>query len=183
MIARNMLRMTAVMVAAVVAGLLAVQGTWALWNDSVASGAQSIQAADFQVNLNGNPTIVNGSAVTVSLADAGALVPGGAVHTAINVTVPTNASAAFTVAATVGTPLVQNPSVAALRDHLRTDVAVAPASGQCAAVSTWTPTATATISKAGAAGFCVRIRLLSAAPESVRGASAGISIPVAVNQK
>lgn len=181
--ARNVIRFTAVMLGAVVTGLLAVQVTWAVWNSYAPSDAQSVRAADFQVHLNGNPTIVKGAAVTVALGDAGTLVPGGAVHAAVNVTVPTNASAPFTVAATVGAPQVTNPSVAQLRDHLRISVAVAPASGRCAEVTTWAPAASARITKGGAAGFCIRIQLLPGAPETVRGATAGISVPVTVNQE
>ncbi|GAB3812689.1 hypothetical protein GCM10028820_06170 [Tessaracoccus terricola] len=182
MTARNVLRVTAVMVIAVLAGVLAVQGTWALWNSAVASGAQSVRAADFQVNLNGNPTIVDGSAVTVSLGDVGTLTPGATIHAAVNATVPTDAGAEFTVLATVGSPQVQQASVAALPDHLRFQVAPAPGSGKCADVAAWTPTATATIGKGGAAGFCVQVQMLPGAPESLQGATATIAIPVSVTQ-
>ena len=179
---KNTLRMAGVMCAAVVAGLLAVQGTWALWNVQTAAGAQSVQAADFQINLNGRRTIVAGEAVSLSLGDVGALVPGASVHAPVNVTVPTNASAAFDVTATLGTPAVSSTSVAALTANLRFETAVAPASGRCAEVTSWYPTASAPIGKGGAAAFCVRITLASAAPASVRGASATISVPVGISQ-
>lgn len=182
MTTRNVLRVTAAMVFAVLAGVLAVQGTWALWNSAVDSGAQSIRAADFQINVNGSPTIVSGTDVTVSLGEAGTLTPGTSVHAALNVAVATNASADFTVVATVGTPQVQQASVAGLPEYLRLQVATAPVSGECADVAAWAPSARATVDKGAAAGFCVQIRMLPEAPESLRAATATITIPVSVVQ-
>lgn len=183
MTTRNVLRVIAVLVLAVLAGVLAVQGTWALWNSAVASGAQSVRAADFEVHVNGHPTVASGEAVSVSLGQAGTLTPGASVHAALNVTVPTNASADFTVEATVGTPQVNSASVGGLGDHLRFQVAPAPGSGKCVDAASWGPAATSVIGKGGAAGFCVRIQMLQGAPETLRAATATITIPVSVTQK
>ena len=47
----------------------------------------------------------------------------------------------------------------------------------------WTKPAAAQISKGGGAAFCVRLTLSLNAPETLRGASASIHVPVTVEQK
>ncbi|TRY17672.1 hypothetical protein FOJ82_10305 [Tessaracoccus rhinocerotis] len=179
---RTVLRVAAAMVAALAVGAFSVRVTWALWNVAVSSGAQSVRAADFQINVNGSPTIIDGSEVTVSLGAAGPLVPGATVHQAVNVTVPTTASADFTVAATLGAPQVVDASVASLPEYLEALVGVAPASGLCEDVAVWSDSATAEIAKGGAAGFCLRVTMLAGAPRDLQGATGSIKMPVTVRQ-
>lgn len=180
---RKTLLSAAVIVLAAVAGLSVVQGTWALWNAAVPATAKAAQAADFRVELAGQPMTVNGVAATVTLPNPSAtLTPTSPVYAAVTVRNATNAGGPFTIRATAGQPIVSNASVPALSTALTVQTALTPASGGCAAAAFGGLPADAVVAKNATAGFCVRVALPANAPETLRNATATISIPVTVTQ-
>ncbi|MCQ1951093.1 hypothetical protein NNX28_14310 [Arthrobacter sp. zg-Y859] len=52
---KSTLKAAGLILAAVVLGLMTVQGTYALWNTAAPSNAGTIQAADFNILVNGSP--------------------------------------------------------------------------------------------------------------------------------
>ena len=83
------------MVAAVLLGLMAVQGTYALWSATAVAQPGTVKASSFTVNLTGNPSgssvpmTVNDQATTLALTTAqaplGDLVRGSSVYTSIGI--------------------------------------------------------------------------------------------------
>lgn len=176
----NLLRMAAVTVLAVVAGLLTVQGTWALWNATTQANAGVVRAADFHVELNGRPMTVNGVAASIALQNPAPLTPGTSAHLAVTVTNKSNASGPFTIRATAGTAQIstQTPGLAGT---LQVQTAPAPANGICSQ-ATYSPSASVAVAKDAAAAICVRISLPAGASETYRGATAGVTLPITVTQ-
>lgn len=74
------LKAAGLIVAAVVLGLMTVQGSYALWNTAVPANAGTIQAADFSIKVNGQDMAA--ALVPLSL---GELVPGNTAYTAIEI--------------------------------------------------------------------------------------------------
>lgn len=168
---------------AVVVGLLGVGGTWALWNAAVPSGAGTVQAADFDIRLNGDPT-----ATTITAApESGALLtPSTPVYARVDVQNASNAGAPMTVAAVMSPPQVVNPSTPALGSALSVRAAPAPPSGSCAAATyPASNTSTATTIAQGSTGrFCLRMALpTGAAPAGLTSATATIATTVTITQQ
>jgi hypothetical protein len=180
---RNWLLTAAVICAAVVAGLLTVGGTWALWNALAPSGAGTVQSADFRVELNGSPMVVDGVSTTVALQNPStALTPDNPVYATVKVANATNAGGPFTLNAALGTPTVTHASVAALASTLTVQTARMPASGQCSGATYTSTPASASIAKDASATFCLRMSLPSTAPESLTQATATVTVPVTATQ-
>lgn len=181
---KGMLRMAAVVGVAVLAGLIGVQGTWALWSSTVQVEPQRIQAADFRVELNGSPMTVNGVAATVTLPNPSVpLTPTTPIHAAVSVRNATNAGGTFKVLAATGPAVISNATIPALTTSLTVQTAPAPASGDCAAATFGATRASVSIAKGAAAVICVRVSLPANAPETLRGATATITVPVTVSQQ
>lgn len=173
---------TVILMLAVTAGLAGVQGTWALWSATAPATAHSVQAADFRVELSGTPTTVNGVPTTVTLPNpATALTPSTPVYAAISIRNATNAGGPFNIRATTGEPTIAKASVPALNTALMVHAVPAPASGDCSSAS-YGPSATAVLAKGESVQLCLRVSLPSDAPETLRGATATITIPIAITQ-
>ena len=83
------LKAAGLILAAVVLGLMTVQGSYALWNATAASNAGTIQAADFNVLVNGNPM----PAGSISKLDIAPLNRGTAQYTRIDINNNVNVTA------------------------------------------------------------------------------------------
>ncbi|GAA1672287.1 hypothetical protein GCM10010977_17560 [Citricoccus zhacaiensis] len=181
---KTMMRTAGVISLAVVAGLLGVGGTWALWNVAVPAEMGTVQAADFRVELNGSPMTVNGMAATVALEKPGtALTPKTPVYSIITVKNAANAGGRFSIRATMGTPTAQSsdPILAAnLKGHVLT--AQMPGSTTCADATYTAQPATATIAKGATARYCVKMSLPADTPAMLTPSTATVTIPVTATQ-
>ncbi|MGD6979891.1 SipW-dependent-type signal peptide-containing protein [Citricoccus sp. CH26A] len=182
---KNMLLTAAVIGLAVVAGLLGVGGTWALWNASVQSNPGTVQAANFDIKLNGKSIPADGSNVALSVEDPTAkLSPSQKVFAAVTVSNTTNASGSFTVRADLGTPVPANGTDTDMTPYL--SLTTAPqASGKCSDVPSGAYTTAAKsvqIPKDQAASYCVQVALAPNAPSSLGGRTLTAVLDLSVSQ-
>jgi predicted ribosomally synthesized peptide with SipW-like signal peptide len=182
---KNMLLTAAVIGLAVVAGLLGVGGTWALWNASVQSNPGTVQAADFDITVNGKSIPADGSNVSLALEDQTArLSPTQNVYTAVTVTNATNASGPFKVRADLGAPVPASGTEADMKSYL--SLTTAPLdSGKCSAVpsgSYTTAAKSAQISKDHSTTYCVQVALKPNAPSSLSGQTVNVVLDLSISQ-
>lgn len=182
---KTMLLSAAVMVLAVVVGLLGALGTWALWNASVQSDPGTVQAATFDIRLNNAP--MGATAIAAPETTGALLTPGAPVYATVKIENATNASTPMTVAAVMNPPQVVNASHAGLAASLIVRAAEAPSSGTCAdAKYTQSNTsATTTIDQSKTGRFCLRMSLAAAVPPELgrTPATATITTTVTVTQQ
>ena len=121
------LKAAGLVLAAVVLGLMTVQGSYALWNASAPQNAGTIQAADFNVEINE----VNMGQTPQLLLDLGAISRGTSLYSSVRVTNKVNV--------TPGSPLVLQPAVSApvptntLNGNLTVTTAVVQGAVTCSA--------------------------------------------------
>lgn len=172
---KTMLQTTAVLGLAVVAGLLGVSGTWALWNVSVPASAGTIQSASSQMKLAAS------SAETVRLNHSvGKLTPDNPVFTSFTVTNETNASGDFRLEAVPQTLEVESDNTE-LAEHLIVDYASLPNSDTCGA-ATYEDPESAVVNKDASIKMCVRMSLPETAPSSLSGSAATVTTQVTATQ-
>lgn len=182
---KNMLLTAAVIGLAVVAGLLGVGGTWALWNATVSSDAGPIQAATFEVKVNGKSIGPPDANVSVDLEGGSPeLTPTRKVYAAVTITNATNASGPFKVTADLGIPQATSGTGVDMRPYL--DLSTARlSSGACSAVSPSFYAATdrsVEIPKDGSATYCVEVALKANTPSTLGSKSFTVSLPLSISQ-
>ncbi len=166
----------AALVLGVRGGFLGVLGPGALRSAQVATDAGTVHAADFRVDLNGTPMVTDGVSATVALENpTGAITPDAPVYAEVSIKNATNASAPFTILATMGEADVSNTSDA-LVDGLIVQSAVARGAG--CADEDYAATSSAEIGKGDTTTFCVRISLPAEAGTELQASTASITIPV-----
>jgi len=188
------LRAGLLIAAAVVLGLLAVHGTYALWNASTTAAPGSISSASFDVSLTASPsgqvtnmTLPGGGPATLALSPTAALQPGSSVYAGVVVSNNSNAGGTFNAAVTVDQATLANVSGGALAQYLAVNAKTASAAADCNTVSGYSPlgaaglTSTA-VPKAGATVFCFQVSLSTTAPISVKGQAVNITLPVSARQ-
>jgi predicted ribosomally synthesized peptide with SipW-like signal peptide len=168
---------------AVVVGLLGVGGTWALWNAAVPSGAGTVQAANFDIRLNGDPTATT---ITATPESGALLTPSTPVYARVDVQNASNAGTPMTVAAVMSPPQVMNASTPALGTNLSVRAASTSVSESCADASypASNTSAATTIVQGSTGRFCLRMSLPEkAAPTGLTEANAKIATTVTVTQQ
>ncbi len=192
------LKAAGLILAAVVLGLLTVQGTYALWNAAVNSNAGTVQAADFRVSLTDGPTgttkdmtLDDGTAagkpatIALSTTPIGVVIPGQSVYAGVQLGNVTNAGGNFTINASAGVPVITNTSESGVAALLSVRAVGADTLAQCPNAALYDgaqATASVSIAKNASRVLCFQVTLAANAPGSVQGKSAGISIPLTVDQ-
>ncbi|MCW2131449.1 hypothetical protein [Arthrobacter sp. VKM Ac-2550] len=187
---KSLLKASALLAAAVVLGLLAVQGTYALWNKMVPVGAGTIPTADFRVSLTDLSTGVpidmtdsTGTSALVSLKPTGSPSPGKPAYAGVRISNVTNAGSDFAVRASTGEVSITNvaPGLSGLLSVNMQAVLVEKTncSAEDFAGTASSGSATANISKNSSAVFCFQILMTGDAPS---GGSARVDVPIIVNQ-
>jgi predicted ribosomally synthesized peptide with SipW-like signal peptide len=180
---KTLLKASALLAAAVVLGLLTVQGTYALWSRVVPVEAGTIQAANFRVTL----TDV-GTGAGVDMVDASGksallpLRPSGVVsstvpaYAGVKVSNVTNAGSDFAVRARIG-PASPGDLVVKAR-------AVPVETVDCGAADFTNAggTAEATLAKNKSAVFCFELALAATTPQTLSGTQTKITVPITVEQ-
>ncbi|MFJ5958115.1 hypothetical protein ACIQC5_19425 [Paenarthrobacter sp. NPDC092416] len=185
------------MVAAVLLGLMAVQGTYALWSATAIAQPGTVQASAFTVNLTGSPSTttvpmtVNGQATTLALTTAQApladLVRGGSVFTSISIGNASDAGGAFDITVTATAPTLSDVAGGSLASYLSVSVGSAASPATCGSSTGYQPLTAAgfessIIAKGGTGVLCFKVTLDPAAPASVEGHSVTITIPLHARQ-
>ncbi|GAA4656737.1 hypothetical protein [Arthrobacter cryoconiti] len=192
----HMMKAAGLVLAAVILGLLVVQGSYALWNKQASMAAGTVQAADFRISLTDtnasnttDMTLPNGTAATLALSTSpiGVLVPGKPAYAGVAIANVTNASGDFTVQATMGTVSIQNDA-GGLAGFLNVKAVAAASLDKCPDASLFTGVPTSalpseSIAKNSSTAICFQVMLAPTAPASTVGKSASISIPLLVTQK
>lgn len=190
----KVLKAAGLVLAAVVLGLLTVQGSYALWNTMVPSSAGTVQAADFRVTMTGTQTgnstdmtSAAGTAASITLSTSspsGALTPGKSVYAGVQLGNASNAGGVFTIRASVAAPISQN---SALSPYVSVKSATAATLAQCSEPARYTSINTGKlpildIAKAATGVFCFQVTLAATTPANLSGQTAQITVPVLVNQ-
>ncbi|MHC8608836.1 SipW-dependent-type signal peptide-containing protein [Paenarthrobacter ureafaciens] len=185
------------MVAAVLLGLTAVQGTYALWSSAAVATPGTVQASSFTVNLTGSPSTastpmtVNGQATSLALTTTQAplqdLVRGGSVYTSVKIGNASDAGGVFDINVTASAPTLSNVGSGTLAGHLSVAATMAASQDACPTATGYQSLAsgvtTPAIVKGADAVLCFRVTLSSTAPVSVEGNSVSILIPLHARQK
>jgi hypothetical protein len=189
---RQALKAAALLAAAVVLGMLTVQGSYALWNATAPLGAGTIHAADFRVSLgsgdtNVDMTMEDGTPATLALetAPAGKLLPGSAVRAGVKLTNLTDAGGEFTIRAHItSAPTI---SSATLAEYLNIAATGAGSLEECENPALFTAAATGTLpsidlAKGESGVICLQATLSQHTPPSLHDTTTTISIPLAAEQ-
>ncbi|HRO31433.1 MULTISPECIES: SipW-dependent-type signal peptide-containing protein [Micrococcaceae] len=182
---KNMLLTAAVIGLAVVAGSLGVGGTWALWNASMQSNPGTVQAANFDITVNGKSIPADGSNVSLALEDQTTMLsPTQNVYAAVTVTNATNASGPFNVRAGLSAPVPASGTEADMKPYLI--LTTAPrTSGTCSDVPSGAYTTAAKsvqVPKDQSASYCVQVALEPNAPPSLSGRTVTAVLDLSVSQ-
>lgn len=175
---KRMLKATGLVLAALVLGLLSVQGTLALWNTTANSKAQSVRTAEFSISvkLGSGPTeYLSEGTTTVDLASQDPLKPGESNILAIRVGNATDASSGtFRTRIAPGTPVAGG----ALKNHLTLSLTKAQGN-DCSKTTTAT---IVDLAQDESALFCLQTTLATGAPATLSGAKGTISLPLSATQ-
>lgn len=182
------LRAAALVVTAVLMGLLTVQGSYALWAAAASATAGAVTAASFDVSLAGTPTgqVVNmttagGQAGIISLSPSTALTPGTAVYSSVSATNNSDAGGQFNISVTAGAPVVSNVAGGALAGYVTVSAKSATSAAACGTTG-YTGLAPVTVPKGASTTLCYEVKLASNAPATVKGQAVSISIPLTATQ-
>ncbi|MET1088881.1 MAG: SipW-dependent-type signal peptide-containing protein [Arthrobacter sp.] len=192
--AKRTLQAAALIAAAVLLGLLTVQGSYALWNASVTATAGTVTAASFDVALTAastgtttNMTLATGASANLVMGPTAALLPGGSVRAAVVVTNNSNAGGTFNTAVTVEPATVANLSGGSLAQYLTVTAKKAASAAECDTTSGYAAIATAglvspAVPKTGSTVFCFQVTLSSSAPSAVKGDAVNITHKMTARQ-
>ena len=192
----NALKVTGLVLIAVMLAMFTVQGSYALWNKAVSSNAGTVQAADFRISLTDtntskvtDMTLPNGTSATLSLSSTamGVIIPGQSSYAGVEVKNITNAGGDFTVRASTSTPTIGNTAGSSLAPYLSVKTATASSLSQCSQATLYdgvqdSETPIVDIIKNGSGVFCFQVSLAATMPASLSGQSAKVTIPILVNQ-
>jgi hypothetical protein len=191
---KRTLQAAGLIAAAVILGLLTVQGTYALWGATAVASPGAVSSASFTVHLTAAPsgqvttmTLPDGRPANVALTPGSALLPGTSVHGGVVVTNSTDAGGTFDTVATVGQPTVANASGGSLAQYLSVNAKTAASTGDCSTSSGYAPLQAAGFSsppvpKAGSTVLCFQVALSPSAPSTVKGQAVNITLPLTVRQ-
>ena len=188
------LRAGALIAAAVVLGLLAVQGTYALWNASTASSPGSVSSASFDVSLTASPsgnttnmTLPGGTSATINLGSATSLAPGTPVYASLVVGNNSNAGGTFSTSITAGQATVTNVGIGVLAQYVTVNAKFAAAVAECTITTgyaqlTASGLTSAAVPKAASTVLCFQVSLSSSTSILLKGQAVNISLPLTARQ-
>lgn len=190
----RMLRTGALIAAAVVLGLLTVQGTYALWNSGIAVSPGTVSSASFDVRLTASPsgqvtnmTLPGGTSATINLIQTTALAPATPVYASVMASNNSNAGGTFSTSITVEQPRLAPAGAGTLSQYLTVGAKIVPAVADCGLASGYAPLtaaglASAAVPKAASTVLCFQVSLNSTTPISMKGQAVTISLPITARQ-
>lgn len=188
------LRAGLLIAAAVILGLLTVQGTYALWNASTSVNPGTVSAASFDVGLTASPsgqvttmTLPGGTApATINLAPSTTLAPGTSTYASLAASNNTNAGGAFSTAFTVTKTSLVPEGAGTLSQYIKISGKFAPP-GQACGFTGYTEIAatgltSAAVQKGAGTVLCLQVTLDSTTPPAMKGKAVNISLTLTARQ-
>jgi predicted ribosomally synthesized peptide with SipW-like signal peptide len=179
--------------AAVVLGLLAVQGTYALWNASTSTAPGAVSSASFDVSLTGSPSgnvtnmTVPGGAATINLTQSATLAPGTAAYASVAAGNNTNAGGTFSTTITAENPGLLPAGSGTLSQYVKVNGKFASTAATCGTtgyteISTVAPLTSAAVPKGTGTVLCLQVTLDPATPPAMKGKAVNISLTLTARQ-
>ncbi|WP_255771631.1 SipW-dependent-type signal peptide-containing protein [Pseudarthrobacter sulfonivorans] len=192
---KHSLQAAALIAAAVLLGLLTVQGTYALWNATVAVPPGTVGSASFDVKMTAAPnsanftnmTMADGTTANLAIIPTGTLLPGGSAYGGVVLTNNSNAGGTFSTAITATKGTVTSTGDGSLAQNVTVNAKMGTQATDCsdtsgyAALGTSTLTA-ASVAKAASTVFCLQVTLNSNPPTSVKGQAVNIPLTITARQ-
>ena len=190
----RMLRAGALIAAAVVLGLLAVQGTYALWNAGTSTAPGTVSSASFDVSLSASPSgqatnmsLPGGTSATINLGSATTLAPGTPVYASLVAGNNSNAGGTFSTSITAGQATVTNVGLGILAQYVTISAKFAPAVAECYSATgyaalTAAGLTSAAVPKSTSTVLCFQVSLSSSTSMLLKGQAVNISLPLTARQ-
>jgi len=190
----RMLGAGALIAAAVVLGLLAVQGSYALWNAGTSAAPGSLTSASFDVSLTASPSgqatdmsLPGGVSATVNVGSLTSLAPGSPVYASLVVANNSNAGGTFNTSISAGQAAVSNVGLGVLAQYVTVSAKFASAVPECYspagyAALTAAGLTSAAVPKATSTVLCFQVSLSSSASMLLKGQAVNISLPLTARQ-
>lgn len=190
----RMLRAGALIAAAVVLGLLAVQGTYALWNAGASAAPGTVSSASFDVALTASPSgqatnmsLPGGTSATINLGAVTLLAPGTPVYASLVVGNNSNAGGTFSTSITAGQAEVTNAGYGALAQYVTVSAKFVSAAPECYSSTGYAPLTaagltSAAVPKAASTVLCFQVSLSSSTSNLLKGQAVNISLPLTARQ-
>lgn len=190
----RMLGAGALIAAAVVLGLLAVQGTYALWNAGTSAAPGTVSSASFDVALTASPSgqatnmsLPGGTSATINLGQPTTLAPGTPVYASLVVGNNSNAGGTFSTSITAGQAAVSNVGYGILAQYVTVSAKFASAVAECYSAAgyaelTAAGLTSAAVPKAASTVLCFQVSLSSSTSMLLKGQAVNISLPLAAHQ-
>ncbi|MFE5835218.1 hypothetical protein [Arthrobacter sp. NPDC056493] len=192
------LRAAALTAAAVLLGLLVVQGSYALWNATAPAAPGTVNAASFDVTITGAPSTQSMTmttpagqqaslALTTQTNGLSALTPGSAAYASVTAANNSDAGGPFSISLTAGIPQKVNAGSGTLADYLTVRAKNASLPADCTSAAGYQVPAGAGITSGPVAKtrttiMCFEVTLSASAPTSVKGQSVTITVPLTASQ-
>jgi len=187
------LRAGVLIAAAVMLGLLTVQGTYALWSASASAAPGAVSSASFDVSLTASPSeqvsnmTLAGGPATISLTQTASLSPGTSVYASLAVSNNTNAGGQFNTAITAGELTKAYTGSGTIANYLTFTGKNVATPAECSNAAGYAPLTAAgmtavAVPKWTSTVFCFQVSLSSTAPVSVKGQAVNISLPITARQ-
>ncbi|MDK1360208.1 hypothetical protein QNO00_08000 [Arthrobacter sp. zg-Y1219] len=169
------LKAAGLIIAAVMLGLMTVQGSYALWNAAVPSNAGTIQSADFKILVNGVEMTALQQPLNLNLAE---IKPNGNSYTSISVTNKVNATSAMTVKPKVTAGLATK----GFAEYLTIQTTVPLAGQSCETAMYAGMPDLGVIAKEQSKTICVKATLKANTPVSILGGTTTVPVALTVSQ-
>lgn len=187
------LRAGLLIAAAVVLGLLTVQGTYALWNASTSTAPGTVSSASFDVSLAASPSgqVTNmtlpGGPATINLGQATSLAPGTPVYASLVVGNNSNAGGTFSTSISPGPATVTNVGPGVLAPYVTVSGKFASSVAECNSSAGYAPLTALGITseavpKAASTVLCFQVSLSSSTSALLKGQAVNISLPITARQ-
>jgi hypothetical protein len=191
---KRSLQAAALIAAAMVLGLLTVQGTYAIWNAITSAAPGTVSSASFIVGLMPVPsgaatnmTLADGSSANVAITPTGTLLPGGSAYGGVVVTNNTNAGGSFDTAVTATKGTVTSTGDGSMALNVTVNAKLGTSAADCSTITGYTALGASglvspTLPKGGSTVLCFQVTLNSNAPTSVKGQAVNIPLTLTARQ-
>ncbi|RAM35809.1 hypothetical protein [Arthrobacter globiformis] len=192
---KRSLQAAALIAAAVVLGLLTVQGTYALWNATASTAPGTVSSASFDVKMTATPnsqittnmTLANDKPANLTITPTSTLLPGGSAYGGVVVTNNTNAGGSFDTAITATKGIVTSTGDGSLALNVSVNAKLGTSAADCSIATGYTVLGASglvspPVIKGGSTVLCFQITLSSNAPPSVKGQAVNIPLTLTASQ-